>query len=681
MFRRMFMLLLAGAEAVWRTVVKTGTGMIVANDTTESQPVKVELQGWTEQESTTGKNLFGGTLEVGWWNFSTGLKEVGSPENRYRCDDYIEIDATQEYVISSVAYDSINFWVLFYDKSKTYLNVYNHLETIPEGARYITFYCVGKDASNKLDDKVQLERGKVATSYEAYTGSAPSPSPDYPQPIVSAGNYDETSGKYQCEVKLTGKNLFDKERYSIAGNWLYNEEVRRYSYIVIPVKKGSKLSVSYAEKLPTGLEFYAVISKIPGNPDVAYEWLYHSVAPVLIKNSFTFVAESDEIYLCVNNIGANIENFMKYIGNSLQIEVSDVPTDYQPYKEQTVTLTFDRPLTKWDKLEKRNGVWGWAYKSGSYTVTGNETFVASNDVYHGEQTSSAYILNNDMIAKKWGSLDAPGGYCERLYWNSYVWNIDGAVAFTYNVNQIHIRVSNTDTGVIAEDTLADVESKIKAYVAQQYEEGNPFVFWYETAEKTFIPLSESEQEQMNELYTFRPTTVFSNDNEMFMQIEYQTKRNFGLKKPAQTTSMFNFGLKWTDCNRIILKASGMNELTYNMFFCGGLETNPFIGLRSSKIESSNLSNFEYSGYSNEIIDGRKFEIDFRFSSTMLNPVCNIWDSVWSKQIIYHEILFYKDDTLLADFIPDTSNADRMYNKVNGQYITASELGVYELVEV
>lgn len=44
-----------------------------------------------------------------------------------------------------------------------------------------------------------------------------------------------------------------------------------------------------------------------------------------------------------------------------KITITNAQTD--PDKNQTVTLTADRPLTKWDRLEKRGGQWGWVYKS------------------------------------------------------------------------------------------------------------------------------------------------------------------------------------------------------------------------------------------------------------------------------------------------------------------------------
>ena len=44
-------------------------------------------------------------------------------------------------------------------------------------------------------------------------------------------------------------------------------------------------------------------------------------------------------------------------------------------------------------------------------------------------------------------------------------------------------------------------------------------------EETFVPLSQTEQEQMNALHTFRPTTVLSNDADCEMELTYKTKKS------------------------------------------------------------------------------------------------------------------------------------------------------------
>lgn len=135
------------------------------------------------------------------------------------------------------------------------------------------------------------------------------------------------------------------------------------------------------------------------------------------------------------NAGKYDEASRKY---QYTIKISD--SEESPTKSQTVTLTSDRPLTKWDKLEKRGGQWGWVYKSEEIESYTDES--------------------------------VPGEYY-------------------------------STTGQLS----------VGAQV------------WYETATETFVPLLESEQEAMNALYTFRPTTVLSNDCECEMTLTYKTKKS------------------------------------------------------------------------------------------------------------------------------------------------------------
>ena len=506
------------------------------------------------------------------------------------------------------------------------------------------------------------------TPFEPYTGGQPSPSPDYPQPITNAGNYNEETQKYQYEVKLTGANLFSPDSESVEG-----------TYLGFPLHNKGVVSLILYEKNPdidiSGINFGFTVNGVNG--DNGANWII-----IGGQHSGDGVSYSvDNVYISVypkNKLETVLERY------DVMVNYGTEPLPYQPYKEQTVTLTSARPLTKWDKLEKRNGQWGWVYKSGTYTMTGEENFLSSADTYHGEITSDAWCLVDGMFAKVWTPYDAPGGYCEKLYWSQGLWEKDGLVAFTYNVTQIHIRLKNSDTGVTAEDTLTDVANKIKAYVAQQYEEGNPFIFWYETTEETFVPLSSSEQELMNALYTFRPTTVLSNDCECNMTLTYKTKKSLqpvsggGIRKPSNVTSYFTFGVKWNQINKIVLKASGITE-KQNIFFCGEGAKQPWIGLDNAGVLSYlGLKNGICNLTSDDILNGQFHEIIFEFDicGSELNIV-NVWDLSWSKNIVYHEIAFYNGDELLADYVPYYKGAGYMLDKKNNVVIRATNPDDYE----
>lgn len=140
------------------------------------------------------------------------------------------------------------------------------------------------------------------------------------------------------EVRQLGKNIWDKDYASDRNNWL---DISIYPSIPIFVGKGSNVTISYPQTLPLGLEICFVITK-DGAFGNHYKWLYHTGVEVYNNNEVTFIAENDYIYVnhfC--NANAVFEDVMKYIGNELQIEISPIKTEYEPYTEKTYTANAD----------------------------------------------------------------------------------------------------------------------------------------------------------------------------------------------------------------------------------------------------------------------------------------------------------------------------------------------------
>lgn len=350
------------------------------------------------------------------------------------------------------------------------------------------------------------------TPFEPYTGGQPSPSPDYPQPITSAGKHNEETQKYQYEVKLTGANLFNPDADIVDGS----------PYDGIPLNNNGIISMMIHEKnsdIDISNIYFGLCSEQLDSSEVAW-----AVNAGVINRNGKIVVPSNNRYVCW--YPGNITSLQKILDRyDVMVNYGDgIYLPYEQYKEQTVTLTSDRPLTRWDKLEKRNGQWGWVYKSGSYTVTGEESFIAAASQYIGSVSSDSYFANNEIVSLPSGNTREISR-CGQLSWYKGIWEEDGKVGYTFNKNQIHMRLLNSDIGVTEDDNLTTTPAKIKAYVAQKYQEGNPFIFWYETTGETFVPLSSSEQEQMNALYTFRPTMVLSNDCECNMTLTYKTKKS------------------------------------------------------------------------------------------------------------------------------------------------------------
>ena len=283
----------------------------------------ITMQGWTEQAQYEGKNLFSiedfdsnnkATIQNGTILFNQSLGTVtynlnlgpGAYSISIARDGYSAITIKVNEVVVINNGGSVNYTGNF---------------DVSDGDSVVFEFSEGHNPNgeDRMIYDIMLNSGSTALPYEPYTGGQPSPSPDYPQPITSAGKYNEETGKWEYEITIA------------------NEQ-----------------------------------------------------------------------------------------------------TD--PDKNQTVLITSDRPLTKWDKLEKRNGQWGWGYKS------------AEIESYTDESVPGEYYSTTGQLS-------------------------------------------------------------VGAQV------------WYETTTETFVPLTASVQEAMNALYTFRPTTVLSNDCGCNMTLTYKTKKS------------------------------------------------------------------------------------------------------------------------------------------------------------
>ncbi len=178
-----------------------------------------------------------------------------------------------------------------------------------------------------------------------------------------------------------------------------------------------------------------------------------------------------------------------------EITITNAQTD--PDKNQTVTLTADRPLTKWDKLEKRNGQWGWVYKSGVKQLISDMSII--------KNTEGTYQVSNFVEAdtnRRPESLSTHFIY--KLSTTEY-----GVFWFDSVGTGLRFRMSQLQTVEEVKDWLQE----------------NEVYFAFPNAEETFVPLSETEQEIMNALHTFRPTTALSNDEGCEMSLTYKTKKS------------------------------------------------------------------------------------------------------------------------------------------------------------
>lgn len=467
-----------------------GTGMLVLPNSLDAPLERLELGGKTEQVQTTGAQLF--------------------EASRYEGVTKNGVTVTvKDGVITATGTPNINTWIqvfvsrenyqkLFKPENKIYLktnksNDCNYdfgiyggfgspiVGTIREGnsGRVLPAELPRNDTDFYffIDVKIGTElKGSIKPivyhdgdgTWEPYTGGKPSPSQEYQQKIKNVGKWNEAKQKYEVNVKVTGKNLFDKDS----------------------VKKGYEFS-SVASDMESPREGWFVSDFI-------------SVAEGKVYISGKSTGGGCKLYnkdkLFVKNIQATsgqltIEEGISYFRlngetkdlNNIQVELGSVSTTYEPYRKlQTLTLTSDRPLTKWDRLVEHGGEIGWLYNSVNETIdgkTGKWSIQPASKIFY--RTDITFPIVVPFCIELLGYDYSMGGYKK----------------------DTGITINNL--GILCITLPEEVELTLDAY--KQYLADNPLHVLYKGDSEEFIPLPQSEQNAIRALKTYYPTTVITAD--------------------------------------------------------------------------------------------------------------------------------------------------------------------------
>lgn len=208
----------------------------------------------------------------------------------------------------------------------------------------------------------------------------------------------------------------------------------------------------------------------------------------------------------IKNVGKWNEETQKY-----EIDVKIANAEQNWSKEQTLTLTSDRPLTKWDKLVEQDGQIGWLYGSKIYVVTGNEIFEYRSG-YDQDAYTNRFIVINDLFVNRLN--DKQLAYCKILKRVQYIYAQNKLEeGIDTNINQLHIKLSNDRIGVLSSDDTETRTAKIAEYIKNTYTDGIEIL--YATTDTVFFPLSQEEQTQLRNLHSENGTThVFVDSGEV-----------------------------------------------------------------------------------------------------------------------------------------------------------------------
>lgn len=466
-----------------------GTGMLVLPNSLDAPLERLELGGKTEQVQTSGKNLFNGKILAGKYpTDDMNIYEDKPTTNIF--DKPVEIKPDTEYIISADG-RLVEGNIYIYDEAgKKITEHYSGKFTSPSNAKYVV--ASGSNTYMTVNSAVQIEYGSTISSYEPYTGGKPSPSPEYPQEIKSVGRLNEDTGKYEVDVKITGKNLFDIEKAKASGGNLCtakreNNIVKITAIETVTSKRAYAIVSGGGICLKAGKTYFLNGRKVgTSNMTPMFAFFKKKNIGELLKIG-NFYTPNEDIYI---DIGIYLVG--NAIGTGDTLEITDIivcegkdAAQYQPYTEQTLTITSDRPITKWDRLVEQGGEYGWLYGSVIATIdeTADISLYAPNGFY-------IHVKNIDKKEKT--------GYCDKLY-TKEMSNGEPFVLFGLANNNF---LYTLNTQEFYGKTASEIKAKLKEYPLN-------IIGKSETTE--FIPLPQSEQNAIRALKTYYPTTVITAD--------------------------------------------------------------------------------------------------------------------------------------------------------------------------
>ncbi len=329
----------------------------------------------------------------------------------------------------------------------------------------------------------------------------------------------ELGGKTE-QVQTSGKNLANPSEFVIGtlagdtGNIINLKQYITTGYI--PVIPGKRYSTSCGNKFLA----HTITAYDKEKTKINYPMNMSSEMPegaAYIRLSYkkidmANVTESDMEELkkvCMVNEGSTVLSYEQYTGGKptpspeypqeiknsgkwneekqkYEVDVKITNAEHNWSKEQTLTITSDRPITKWDRLVEQGGEIGWLYNSVNETIDGKTGKWSI-------QPASKIFYRTDITFP----IAVP--FCSELLGYDY-----SSVGYKKDTG---ITINNL--GILCITLPEEVELTLDAY--KQYLADNPLHVLYKDDSEEFVPLPQSEQNAIRALKTYYPTTVITTD--------------------------------------------------------------------------------------------------------------------------------------------------------------------------
>ena len=478
------------APVIVESITSQSGKPVSVSDSAEMPLQGLNVYGKSWQLTTTGANLFDANdVSKGYVSDDSGNNIVST--NSY-CSNFIAVSAKTKYYLHS-SQDG-GRWGSFYDSSKTFIlgigpDKYNTVFETPENAAYIRFTVDYNNNNPNFARNVIFAKSTVALPFEPYTGGKPSPSPEYPQEIVSVG------GNGSIDVGITGKNLlglfdFHKCYVSETNKFVSNSSSVSYSCetkklpekIILSGNNINRNNISYTNKKPeTGTLFDIVNVK---------------ENPITIKKEYEYI----NIHIAYGSVPYNV-----------QIEKGTEATSYEPYKQpQSLPITTPTGLPAIPVPSGTSGI--------TYTDADGQAWIADEiDFSRGKYIQRVWQAEFDGSEdEKWGKISTNYIYIECL---PVVMDSREGFCSQYIVGDDTrgIRIGNRNKMLIVFGDFSDENalSNFKANLS-----ANPLVVMTYLDTPIETDLTEAQIQAYKSLTTFKPTSIISNDANAQMEVEY-----------------------------------------------------------------------------------------------------------------------------------------------------------------
>ena len=207
---------------------------------------------------------------------------------------------------------------------------------------------------------------------------------DYFEGLKSSYEYEVAEdGKYKVDVKVTGKNLYNKDKYPFGDGY----SLANSSTDVEGFDEVTSRSVMF-KLLPNTTYTYSADLTLDSNVGSAelFVLLFDNSNVVTSVNrigilstgrySITFSTDSVGVYCELrfdNNFSKTGNEGIVTIDN-IQLEEGTVATSYEPYFESTKTFYLNSPLLEGDKIVTKNGKVYHYHKMGKVVLDGSRTW-------------------------------------------------------------------------------------------------------------------------------------------------------------------------------------------------------------------------------------------------------------------------------------------------------------------